>query len=375
MASLGRVSEVFEENFHEGRELGASVSIWWHGQELWSHADGWADRARTIPWTEKTLVPVYSATKGPAAATLLHALRRQGLGAETPVREVWPAFPLEASFAEMMSHQCGLAALDRKVSVWNFDEVVEAIEQQQPAWTPGTGQGYHPRTIGFLYDHCVRRLTGISLGDWWWQEIAGPAGWEFWIGLPESEHHRVAELMPGRAEKGDQEQGFYKEFMSEGTMTRRAFLSPSGLHAVQEMNQAPAWAAGFPAMGGVGTARALAMFYQACLGYGNHPFDAETRRALATLQTQGNDLVLLQTTAFTCGCQMDPLDSNGDKLRSLYGPSKRAFGHPGAGGSHAFGDPENGVSFAYVMNQMSLSVMPGHRSQRMVTALYGTSFE
>ena len=44
--------------------------------------------------TYDTLVPVYSATKGPAAATLLLALERRGLGPETPVREVWPGFPV-----------------------------------------------------------------------------------------------------------------------------------------------------------------------------------------------------------------------------------------------------------------------------------------
>ena len=54
-----------------------------------------------------------------------------------------------------------------------------------------------------------------------------------------------------------------------------------------------------------------------------------------------------------------------------YGPSFSAFGHPGAGGSHAFGDPESGVSFAYVMNQMELSVLPGRKSTEMVRALFG----
>jgi CubicO group peptidase (beta-lactamase class C family) len=74
--------------------------------------------------------------------------------------------------------------------------------------------------------------------------------------------------------------------------------------------------------------------------------------------------------AFTCGCQQDPLSADGRKMRYLYGPDLRAFGHPGAGGSHAFGDPASGLSFAYVMNQMALSVMPGTRSTAMVDALF-----
>jgi CubicO group peptidase (beta-lactamase class C family) len=49
----------------------------------------------------------------------------------------------------------------------------------------------------------------------------------------------------------------------------------------------------------------------------------------------------------------------------------RAFGHPGAGGSLAFADPEHGVAFAYVMNQMELGVLPGEKALGLVRALYG----
>jgi CubicO group peptidase (beta-lactamase class C family) len=370
-ATLAAVEQVFVRNFSEGRELGASVCVYWRGQEVLHLAHGFADRDQSRVWDERTLVPVYSATKAPAAATLLLALARHGLDENTSVREVWPHFPLEnAHFAQLLSHQCGLAALDQSASVWEHEQVVKAVEAQLPEWMPGGGVGYHPRTYGALVDECVRRLTGKVLGKFWWEEIAEPMGWDFWIGLPEREWSRVATLVPGRAEKGDVEQGFYKEFMTAGTMTRRAFLSPSGLHAVQEMNDSRAWAAGFPAMGGVGTARALAQFYQAAMGGIESPLTPAIQRALQSKQVQGEDRVLLQTMAFTCGCQQDPLTAEGVKMRRLYGSHVEAFGHPGAGGSHAFGDPLTGLSFAYVMNQMALSVMPGPRSAVMVDELF-----
>ena len=370
-ATLHTVEQVFEKNFSDGLELGASVSVWWRGQEVLHLAKGYLERQKTNTWNHSTLVPVYSASKAPAAATLLLALERHGLTVQTPVCEVWQKFPIaDATFAEMMSHQCGLAALDISASVWEHDVVVSSIEQQHPAWLPGQGVGYHPRTYGFLLDECVRRLTGHTLGHYWQQEIALPMDWEFWIGLPENQWHRVATLVPGRAEKSDVEKGFYKDFMTTGTMTRRAFLSPTGLHAVQEMNDPRAWSAGFPAMGGVGTARALAQFYQAAIGGLESPLSVNIQNALQNLQVQGEDRVLLQPIAFTCGCQKDPLDENDHKMRTLYGPNQQAFGHPGAGGSHAFGDPLSGLSFAYVMNQMALSVMPGQRSTAMVAALY-----
>jgi len=370
-AVLGEVMEIFERNFRERGEIGASISIWWNGVEILSAGEGWCEREQTRPWITETLVPVYSATKGPAAATLLMALDEHDLTPETRVREVWEEFPVpQATFAHLLSHQCGLAALDRKADVLNHAEVVAAIEAQTPLWQIGEGHGYHPRTFGTLVDEPVRRLTGKTLGQYWRSEIAEPMELDFWIGLPESEWPRVAKLYPGKAAASDLTDGFYKEFNTEGTLTRRAFSSPRGLHAVHEMNHSAPWAAGLPAMGGVGTASALAKFYQAAIGAMPGPIPSSVREALAGPRSSGFDKVLLKPTTFTCGCQRDPLDDAGRKLRALYGSSIRAFGHPGAGGSHAFGDPETGISFGYVMNQMEMSVMPGAKCTDMVDALF-----
>jgi CubicO group peptidase (beta-lactamase class C family) len=57
--------------------------------------------------------------------------------------------------------------------------------------------------------------------------------------------------------------------------------------------------------------------------------------------------------------------------RNLFGSSKSAYGHSGAGGSHAFADPENRIAFAYTMNQMNYGVLPGPKSIDMVDVLYG----
>ncbi|HVJ44827.1 MAG TPA: serine hydrolase domain-containing protein [Luteolibacter sp.] len=369
-SALGEVMEVFERNFRERGELGASVSIWWDGAELLSTGDGWCEKEQQRPWTETTLVPVYSATKGPAAATLLTVLEESGLGPATPVREVWERFPIpEATFSDLLSHRCGLAALDVQADLLDHDSVVAAIEAQSALWALGDGHGYHPRTFGALVDEPVRRLTGKTLGNCWREKIAEPLGLDFWIGLPESEWPRVARLYPGKAAPSDLEQGFYKEFNDPSSLTRRAFTSPRGLQGVNEMNGPAAWSAGLPAMGGVGTARALAKFYQVAIG-AMPGLSEMVRAALAAPVSSAFDKVLLKPTVFTCGCQRDLLDGDGRKLRKLYGESLSAFGHPGAGGSHAFGDPETGISFGYTMNQMEMSVMPGPKCVDMITALY-----
>lgn len=370
-SALGKVVEVFERNFRDRGELGASVSIWWDGVELLSHGDGWCEREASRPWTRETLVPVYSATKVPAAATLLTVLAGKGLDEETPVREVWPRFPVAgAVFGDLLSHRCGLPVLDQKASVFDHEEVVAAIEVQRPAWELGDGHGYHPRTYGALVDEPVRRLVGRPLGQVWRDAIAGPLGLDFWIGLPEEQRPRVARLYPGKAGKDDLADAFYKQLTTSGTFTRRAFSSPRGLHAIHEMNEPEAWSAGLPALGGVGTASALAKFYQAAIGAIESPLTPRVRRALEVVRSRAEDRVLLRPTVFTCGAQCDPVDADGRKLRRLFGPSRRAFGHPGAGGSHGMGDPESGVSFAYVMNQMDLSVMPGLKCVEMIEALF-----
>lgn len=370
-SSLGKVLDVFERNFRDRGELGASVSIWWDGAEVLSCGHGWFEREKKRPWSINTRVPVYSATKVPSAASLLVALESRGLNENTPVREVWPRFPLaEATFRHLLSHQCGLAVLDRRASILEHATVVAAIEAQVPTWPLGDGHGYHPRTFGALLDEPVRRLTGLTLGGYWREMIAGPLNLDFWIGLPQTEWSLVAQLYPGKVGKNDLADAFYKQLTSSGTFTRKAFASPRGLHAVHNMNDSNAWSSGQAALGGVGTASALAKFYQAAIGAFESPLSPRVRAALAEPVISGFDRVLLRQTVFTCGAQMDPVDERGEKIRRIFGPSPRAFGHPGAGGSHAMGDPASGVSFAYVMNQMNLSVMPGEKCVDMVNALF-----
>jgi len=298
-------------------------------------------------------------------------LESRGLSGETPVAEVWPQFPVAAArFSHLLSHQCGLAGLDQEADVFEHEQVTAALQAQTPAWALGEGHGYHPRTFGAMVEEPVRRLTGMTLGAYWREAIAAPLGLDFWIGLPETEWSRVARLYPGKASKEDMAEGFYQQLTTQGTVTRKAFSSPRGLHSIHEMNHPRVWSAGLPALGGVGTASALAKFYQAAIGAIESPLTAAVRHGLATPQIQGEDKVLLRPTVFTRGAQQDPVDEWGVKTRQIYGPSLSAFGHPGAGGSHGLGDPETGISFAYVMNQMDLSVMPGVKCLEMVEALF-----
>ena len=374
---VARIEMLFRENFTRLGDLGASVSVWQDGREVVSLADGWRDRQQTAPWTAETPVLVWSATKGPAAGCVLHAMQQHGLTLATRVAEVWPEFAQRGkervTFAQTLSHQAGVPVLDRAVSVFDHAAVAEAIAEQQPHWEPGTALGYGPRLHGFLLDELVRRMTGQTLGAYWRTIFAEPLGLDFWIGVPPAMADDVAPIHPPKT--APPKDRFYSAFVTPGSFTLRAFASPAGLHSVASMNTPEGRTASLPGFGGIGTARALAKFYAmlACGGVheGRAFFHPATLGWMTTTLAQGDDRVLLTETAFSAGFMRDPLSPEGGKIRALFGPSRSAFGHPGAGGSHAFADPEHRIAFAYVMNQMEPGALPGPKALRLVEAIYG----
>ncbi len=381
--ALADVTTWFEENFHTRGELGASVSIWQNGVEILNLSHGHMDRSRSRAWDVDTLAPVWSATKGPAAVCCLMALHEANLPLDCPVSEVWPEFVVGGkaamTFAHLLSHTAGLCALDERVPIFNYEAVIDAIEQQTPLWEPGTKQGYHARTFGFLMDEIVRRITGLeSLGEYFRETIGSPLGLDFWIGLPSAQHDRVACIYPGKISIAGGDQPFLKAFSTSGTLTQRTFGSPMGLNAVSDFNQPETWKAGYASMGGVGSARGLGQFYamlaQGGTWNGREIVPASVVALLSEPLSQQDDSVLCTPIAFAAGVMQDPIHQDPEqppgKMRQHFGPSLKAFGHPGAGGCLAFADPENAISFAYVMNQMEVGALPGAKSIGLIERFY-----
>jgi CubicO group peptidase (beta-lactamase class C family) len=383
---IGALEERFYRNFEERGELGASLSIWKDGGEVVSLHHGWADPRKEIPWTPNTLAPVWSATKGPAAITFLLALENAGLSPHDPVAKVWPellaAREGNLTFTQLVSHQAGLPALspENRPHLLSHGEVIAAMERQKPFWSPGEGHGYHPRTIGFLLDEIVRRIAGgMPLGRYWNTYLALPLRIEFWIGdFPSHILERLATMVPPKGQRpSDEELPFYRALAQPDSLALAAFASPSGMRSLGEINQLEYLQAGLPAFGGIGSAHALAKFYQILAQdgvlEGVQVLPARVLRTARAIQTSGHDQTLLLPTSFTGGFKNDPLDRGGRKQRALFGPSLTAFGQPGAGGSHAFADPESGYSFAYVMNQMEGGILPNRKSLDLVDLLYAGS--
>jgi CubicO group peptidase (beta-lactamase class C family) len=369
-----RLKPLFEENFEKFGELGAAVSVWQNGKPVLDVCGGFRDARRETRWTSDTPVLVWSATKGIGSACVLHVLQEHKIGLDRPVEEFWPEFAQAGkeriTLAQLLSHQAGLCALDRRVEVLDYDAVIRALETQKPLWPAGTAHGYHARTFGFLLDELVRRIAGKTLSECWREVFAEPLNLDFWIGLPEKENVRAATVYAAKSGKPPEPKQFYVDLVTPGTLARKTFTSPFGLNAVSTMNTPENRARAFVSFGGIGSASALAKFYSVLANGGKLDrrtfFSEETIAWMTTTLSDGIDRVFQIPTAFSAGFMKDSRNA----VRRLFGTSPSAFGHPGAGGSHAFADPENRISFAYVMNQMEQSLLPTEKSLRLVDAIY-----
>jgi CubicO group peptidase (beta-lactamase class C family) len=369
-----RLTPIFDENFSRFGELGAAISVWQRGNPVLELQGGFRDAKREQLWTPDTIVLFWSATKGLGSACLLRALQERDIGLERRVAEFWPEFAQagksEITLAQLLSHQAGLSALDETVDILDYSAVIAALEKQKPLWSPGTAHGYHARTFGFLIDECVRRIAGKRIAPYWRENFAGPLGLDIWIGLPAAEQARTATIYAARAGGEQTPAEFYRELMTPGTLVQRTFTSPAGLHSIAAMNTDGNRALEIVSFGGIGSASSLAKFYGMLANGGEldgrRYVSRETIAQMTRTLARGVDRILHIPTAFSSGFMKDPPDAS----RRIFGPSPSAFGQPGAGGSNAFADPENGIGFAYVMNQMEQSVLPNDKSRRLVDAIY-----
>lgn len=370
----GRIQPLWDENFASFGELGAATSIWQHGEPILNLHGGFRDIKRELPWTEDTIVLVWSASKGIGSACLLHVLQEHKIDLKQRVSKFWPEFAQNGktliTIAELASHSAGLCAIDRDAEVTDYPAVIAALAAQKPLWPPGHNHGYHARTFGFLIDELVRRVSGISISRYWREVFADPLALDLWIGLPHELNSRCATIYAAKAGKPPEPAQFYRALSVPGSLQQKTFTSPRGLHAVNAMNNPAHRALDIVSFGGTGSAGALAGFYAMLANRGQLAgrsfFSSDTQAHMHKALVDGTDQVFRIPTAFSAGFLKDATGAE----RRIFGPAPRTFGHPGAGGSHAFCDPENGIAFSYVMNQMEQTLFPNGKSLRLVDAIY-----
>ncbi|MEN0654327.1 MULTISPECIES: serine hydrolase domain-containing protein [Hyphobacterium] len=358
------VRDAFAANWQTGNEIGAAFALMIDGETVVDLWGGWADRKKTLPWTEDTIVPVFSTGKAVTAMVMAKLVSDGTIDYDAPVADYWPEFARagkdRVTVAEALSHQAGLAGFPEPMEPGDWfdrDFIEDRLAAMHPLWVPGQGSGYHPLTHGFIADAIARRMTGRTIGGHLREDIAGPRCIDFRIGTPESEHSRTAEhVLPPRP-----------PFLGKmNDIKAAAFLKPwssPGRRGAAEWRMAE-----FPAANGHGTARAIAELLSPFARAGKlrdtQLIAPDVVEAAMRERVSGPDRVLPFDLAYGAGILIN---------RDLghLGPEPKAVGQYGFGGSCGFADPVRGISGSYVMNRQ-MDVLSGDpRAMALIEAAYG----
>lgn len=362
------VRDAFEANFNPALatpETGATVAAFHRGKLVVDLYGGFVDKARKRAWARDTIVNVYSTTKGVAAACTTLLEGRGQIEYKAPIARYWPEFAANGkdkiSVETMLSHQAGLSGVRTKLTLedlFDHDKVARILAAAEPLWPPGTQAGYHAITWGFLVNELIRRVDGRTIGRFLREEWGDPLQSDVFIGLPESEDRRVAEMI---APLGEPTQSLAEP----SELLKLTLLNP--MIEPEVPNRRDWRAAELPSMNATANALGLARLFA--------PFASDG-------MFENRRLLPVGTVARAARHRWDGVDVNiGIRVRwgagfygnndfRWYGPNDGAFGHSGWGGSCAFADPVNELAVAYAPNQMDANLHGDPRSIRLVDAIY-----
>jgi CubicO group peptidase (beta-lactamase class C family) len=373
---VGVVDE-FERNFRERGEVGASLCVSRDGSTVVDVWGGIADPEAGTPWAGDTVSIVHSCTKG-ATALCAHVLASQGrLDIEAPVAEYWPEFAREGkehtTVRMMLDHSAGVPVFSEAVErgeLYDWDRVVGRLESQRPFWEPGSRNGYHMINFGWTVGEIVRRISGSGLGTFFQEEVAGPLGIDFWIGLPEEVEARVAPLTPYSRRKGERLSAFQLAMLNDPTSIPAMAVANM---ASTNMNSRAYHAAEIGGGGGVTNARGLAgMYAPLALGGGSLVSNEHLGRMRRVSVATNDDATLRIATRFALGFMVS-MDNRAKREPDSVLLGDQAFGHVGAGGSIGFADPAVALSMGYTMNRMGPGMLLNERGQALVDAVYSVA--
>lgn len=380
-AKFRAVYAAFVANFLARDEVGASCCVTLEGETL---LDLWGGRrARDgAPWTRDTLGMVFSSTKG-AMALCAHMLADRGqLDLDAPVTQYWPDFGAGGKDAARVSmtldHTVGVPHVRAPIPVggfWDYDYMVERVAHEPAFWTPGTQQGYHGISMAWTVGELIHRAGKRRLGRFFDDEVARKLGLDFWIGLPETEEHRVAPMIMATPDAAWLDTKFIKTALTTTDTPTALFMRD---FAQFDANTRACRAAEVGSANGIANARALAGMYAPLANGGSLNgvrlvgSDTLTRMSRVSAATN-EDATLMVPARFALG-YMKSTDNRRipAAVNSSLLMTEAAFGHVGAGGSIGLADPECKMSFGYTMNHMGTGVLLNERGQSLLDALYQT---
>lgn len=361
------LKDAFAALFEDGQTRGAALCIQVGGEtvvDLWA---GLAGRDDSEAWQSDTIANLFSCTKPFATVAALQLVEEGKLELDVPVARLWPEFAAAGkariTLRQLLCHQAGLPAIRVPLAaeaLYDWQAMTETLAAEAPWWNPhDKGHGYAPITFGWLVGELLRRADGREPGHSIAARIARPLGLDFHVGLDDAEFHRVAHIGRGKGNLGDAAaQRLLKVTMSEPeALSTRAFTNPP---SILNSSNKPEWRRMHqPAANGHGNARSLAGFYAGLLD--GRLLPAELLNEMTREHSCGEDRTLLTPTRFGLGCMLDqPQLAN-----ATFGLGHKAFGHPGAGGSCGFADPERELAFGFVTNSLGPYILMDPRAQRL----------
>lgn len=333
-------------NDESGARQGAAVAVVRRGEVL---VDAWGGMSRPSDgkaWNRCTLVNVQSVTKSIVALCVALLVDRGAFTYDTPVAALWPEFAAGGKDAitvgDILSHQAGLNTVRERLALedlYRGDRFVTLLAAMEPLYSPGQKCVYHALSFGYLAGEIIRRVDGRTVQRFIVEELAGPFGLEMYLGLPEAEEHRVAEIVAGDGIDGVMEEAS-QGGLSAGYANPRVRATEPNTRAWRET--------GVPAGGLHTDALSLARLYSGLANggvlEGRRLLSAQALDAALSERFSGTEAGFGWPMRFDAGFMLN--------VQGRFGPHREAFGHTGWGGYMAFGDPETGCGVAFVSNEM-----------------------
>ncbi len=364
---FGRMREVLAAHLASGDDLGASVAVIYQGRMVVDMWGGWADTEKTKPWTEHTLTNVWSTTKTMTNLTGLVLADRGLIDLDAPVATYWPEFGANGKggvlMRDVLAHTSGVSAWAQPVKledIYDWEKSTAMLAAQPLWWERGTASGYHAFNQGHLVGEVVRRVTGKTLGRYFADELAGPLGADFHIGLAAEHDHRVSNIVPPPPLPFD------LDSLDKDSVMFKTFTGPPP-------DPTAAWStawrrAEIGAANGHGNARSVAQV-QAVVSHGGEIdgvrlLSPKTIARIFEEQSHGLDLALGIPLRFGIGYGLPESVTMPDL------PAGRVCYWGGWGGSLIVNDADRQLTIAYMMNKMAPGIIGGPRSAALVRAAY-----
>lgn len=357
MSASSRIAPLAEELVAEHGERGLQVAVVRDGRVIAEACAGMADGDLSVD--ADSLFPVFSVSKGVTAFVAYRAVARGALGFDTPIAEVWPEFAARGKddirLADVLDHTAGLARLPDVGGFAQFCDWSAMTSALAAAPVEHRGRvGYHGLTYGWLVGETVRRALGDArgFGDIMRAEVLVDGFEDFWFGIPDAVEPRIVTVARD-VEPVDDGRPLFEAIPRRFSTTQAVYGRPDVRRAC------------LPGVNGIGNARTLAAVHaRAADGslVGERVLDEGLRLRSATVDA------LMQTfVARGLGCYV-AVDAP-DRWEPPFAAGQRTFGHPGAGGSIAWGDRATGTGFAICRSRLTGDGWRHANVQRLVVAL------